>query len=232
MFYALEARREVPAFNARVFGGVLYVRQDSQPAPRYAYYRLVAQGGDDIEAVLRVDGVEGEYRLGDVIEIPYALFEERSFMLPYQISIASDQEAEQITFVFQDEEARTLSFSETYLLIEDQPPVYLPAYNARMLSADSMGIPEADFLFYLKQQGDEPAPSARYSLKLLPSSNLEATYTLGNDPKVYQINDLSSVFYEDLIENDYILPITLNVLEGRGQKLTLSWLVTDPEGGK
>ena len=195
MRYRLEARREVPAFNARVFGGVLYVRQDTEPTPLYSYYRLVAQGSDDIEVVLQVQGVDGEYRLGDVIEIPYTLFEQHAFKLPYQINIDSDQPAEQITFVFEDEQQRKLSFPETYLLMEDQPPVYLPPYNARMLNADSVGVPDADFLLYLKQQGDEIAPAARYTVKLLPSSSgIEATYTIGNSTDSYQVNDIFDCF--------------------------------------
>ena len=229
--YRVEVIRQMPDFNARVFSRRLYLRQQSSPSPPLSRYTLTLQGSNDLEALIAVEGVKGEYRLGDDITIPYSLFEQYHYELPYAISfLDSPQDTETINFVFTDEQDRTLSFQETFLLAPAAEPVFLPDFNARLLSADSLGMPKASFLLYLRQQGEEAAPQAVYTIQLEPNSGLEVTYTVNNGVKTYRIGDICQISYEDFIANEYILPIKVMATEGRGKTYQLSWKVTDPGG--
>ena len=226
--YALDVVQVLPEFNARVFGNTLYLRQQIESPLPQATYQLRIDGDQDFEAVWQIDNMEGEYRLGDQVEIPYQKFLDADFELNYQIAFESNEAAETVNFTFTDQGNSSIETEATFLLTEAEAPQFLPAFNARMLSADSLQRDDATFFLYLKQQStDRPVP-VNYEVQLTPTAGFEASYRIEGSDTEYFVGDIATVSYDQFVENDYLLPITVSVLEGNGDSHRLNWIVTDP----
>ena len=110
----------LPDFNVRVFSSDtvtynMYLRQQDYQDGDVSY-TIVVQGGDnDIEMEIFFAGKEQLYRLGDVIEVSYADFQDNDYLLPIDLKlIEAAKEAYQLRFIVEDQSGKKVTIVKEY----------------------------------------------------------------------------------------------------------------------
>lgn len=110
----------LPDFNVRVFSSDtatynMYLKQQDYQDVDVSY-TIVVQGGDnDIEMEIFFAGKEQLYRLGDVIEVSYADFQDNDNLLPIDLRlIEAAKETYQLRFIVEDQSGKKVTIVKEY----------------------------------------------------------------------------------------------------------------------